>query len=78
MTNEGVADMMKRARLLKGLTQYQLSEKTGISQSYISKLEKPYFIHSSTITQIISISKVLDIDPVSLARYFIIKELNKY
>lgn len=78
MTIEGVSDMIKRARLLKGFTQYQLSEKTGISQSYISKLEKPYFVHSPTITQIISISNALDIDPVSLARYFITKELNKY
>ncbi|MGL5642023.1 MAG: helix-turn-helix domain-containing protein [Paraclostridium sp.] len=70
--------MIKRARLLKGLTQSELSEITGISQSYISKLEKPYFVHSPTITQVITISKSLDIDPVSLARYFIIKELNKY
>lgn len=70
--------MIKRARLLKGLTQSELSEITGISQSYISKLEKPYFVHSPTITQVITISKALDIDPVSLARYFITKELNKY
>lgn len=70
--------MIKRARLLKGLTQHQLSEITGISQSYISKLEKPYFVHSPTITQIISISKALDIDLVNLARYFIIKELNNF
>ncbi|MBU5290101.1 helix-turn-helix transcriptional regulator [Paraclostridium bifermentans] len=70
--------MIKRARLLKGLTQHQLSEITGISQSYISKLEKPYFVHSPTITQIISISKALDIDIVNLARYFIIKELNNF
>lgn len=70
--------MIKNARLSKGLTQSQLSKITGISQSYISKLEKPYFIHSPTITQILSISKALDIDPVKLARYFIVKELNKY
>ncbi|MEG1310689.1 MAG: helix-turn-helix transcriptional regulator [Romboutsia sp.] len=70
--------MIKSARLSKGLSQSQLSKITGISQSYISKLEKPYFVHSPTITQVISISKALDIDPIILARYFIIKELNKY
>lgn len=70
--------MIKSARRSKGITQSQLSKLTGISQSYISKLEKPYFLHSPTISQIISISKVLDIDPIELAKYFIIKELNNY
>lgn len=70
--------MIKSLRRSKGITQSQLSKLTGISQSYISKLEKPYFLHSPTISQIISISEVLDIDPLELAKYFIIKELNNY
>jgi putative transcriptional regulator len=70
--------MIRKARLQKRLTQYQLSKMTRISQSYISKLEKSYFVHSPTITQIISISEALDIEPIDLARYFIIKELNNH
>lgn len=70
--------MIRKARLQKRLTQYQLSKLTGISQSYIARLEKPYFVHSPTITQVISISNALDINPIDLAGYFIIKELKDY
>ena len=68
--------MIKSARKKKGLTQSQLSKLTNLSQSYISKLEKTYFVHSPTITQIIALSKALDLDPMLLAKYFIAKELN--
>ncbi len=68
--------MLESARKNKGLTQKQLSKLSGISQSYISKLEDSYFIHSPTITQIITLSRALDIDPLELADYFIKKEIN--
>ncbi|HSQ88708.1 helix-turn-helix transcriptional regulator [Romboutsia sp.] len=69
--------MIKSTRKKKCLTQLQLSNMTNLSQSYISRLEKTDFVHSPTITQIIAISKVLDLDPVILAKYFIRKEENK-
>lgn len=68
--------MIKSARKEKRITQAKLSELTGLSQSYISQLERPYFVHSPTVTQIIAISKALNLNPVILAEYFILKELN--
>lgn len=67
--------MLKKARKNKNLTQMQLSEITGISQSHISKLEQNKFIHSPTIRQVIALSQALDIDPLKLAEYFIKKEI---
>lgn len=64
--------MLKLARLKKGLTQDQLSILSGISQSYISKLENEDFkLHSPTLKQIVKLAKVLNICPVNLAKWFL-------
>lgn len=68
--------MIKKARKRKGLTQKKLSAITGISQSYISRLERNVFIHSPTIRQVITLANSLELDPVSVAAYFISKEMN--
>lgn len=68
--------MLKILRKYNKLTQKELAELTGISQSYISKLESNKFYHSPTVTQVIALSKVLKIDPIVLAQYFIDKEIN--
>lgn len=67
--------MLKKLRKQKGLTQIQLSKLSGISQSYISDLEKDYFISSPTVRQIIALSNSLDIDKVELFLYFAEKEI---
>lgn len=68
-------NVLKSNRKLKNLTQNKLSKLANISQSYISDLEKDYFVHSPTIKQIISLSEALSIEPRELAEYFIEKEL---
>lgn len=67
--------MLKRLRKRKGLTQVQLGKLSGLSQSYISDLEKEYFISSPTIRQVIALSKALDVDKVELFLYFAEKEI---
>ncbi|TGA61444.1 XRE family transcriptional regulator [Clostridioides difficile] len=69
--------MLKISRTNKKITQSQLSKMTNISQSYISKLEREYFYHSPTITLIIELTKVLEVDVLELTKYFIEKELLK-
>lgn len=67
--------MLKRLRKRKGLTQVQLGKLSGLSQSYISDLEKEYFISSPTIRQVIALSNALDVDKVELFLYFAEKEI---
>lgn len=67
--------MLKRLRKRKGLTQVQLGKLSGLSQSYISDLEKEYFISSPTIRQVIALSNALDVDKVKLFLYFAEKEI---
>ncbi|HDF2670561.1 TPA: helix-turn-helix transcriptional regulator [Clostridioides difficile] len=69
--------MLKISRVNKKITQSQLSKMTNISKSYISKLERECFYHSPTITLIIELTKVLEVDALELTRYFIEKELLK-
>lgn len=68
--------MLKLLRKQKKLTQKQLGDLARIHQSYISRLESSTFNHSPTVTQIIALSRVLDVHPVVLAQYFIEKEIN--
>lgn len=68
--------MLRAERLKKCLSQRQLSRISGVSQSYISKLEGSKFYHSPTLKQIIALSKALNIDPKLLANNLIDKELN--
>lgn len=67
--------MIKKARRTKGLSQNELSKITNISQSYLSKLERTTFTHSPTVTQILALSKALDIDKVTIFLYFANKEI---
>jgi transcriptional regulator with XRE-family HTH domain len=66
--------MLKKARLSKRLTQNDLYDKTGITQGYLSKMESEKFKHSPTVTQILALSKALNIDKVQLFIYFSEKE----
>ncbi|HCQ5582052.1 TPA: helix-turn-helix transcriptional regulator [Clostridioides difficile] len=66
--------LLKTYRKKKKLTQRRLSELTGISQSYISKLEKEEFKHSPTLTQIILLADILEIDQIILSEFFLEKE----
>lgn len=64
--------MLKSARLKRGLTQKELSRLTGISQSYISKLEREnYNFHSPTLKQIVRLAKELNLCPVTLSKWFL-------
>lgn len=67
--------MLRTLRKRKRLTQEQLAELSGLSQSYISDLEKKYFVSSPTITQVIALSNALNIDKVELFLYFAEKEI---
>lgn len=67
--------MLKTLRKQKGLTQVQLGKISGLSQSYISDLEKNYFVSSPTIRQVLALSDALDVDKVELFLYFAEKEL---
>lgn len=65
---------LKYYRKKKKLTQIELSKLTGISQSYISKLEQEKFIHSVSSKDIILLSDILGIDQLILTEYFLNKE----
>ncbi|MCR1682129.1 helix-turn-helix transcriptional regulator [Clostridioides difficile] len=47
---------------------------TGISQSYISRMENKKFKHSPTLTQIILLADILEIDQLILSEFFLEKE----
>lgn len=68
--------MLKSERLKKKLSQRNLSKISGVSQSYICKLENSTFSHSPTLKQIIALAIALEIDPKLLASDLIDKELN--
>lgn len=69
--------MLKCYRKKNNLTQRQIARKTGLSQSYISKLEKQEVLHSPTVKQVISLADALNISPYDLCAWFIDKELFK-
>lgn len=69
-----MSSLLKYHRKKKKLTQRRLSELTGISQSYISKLERETFKHSPTLTQIILLADVLEIDQLILSENFLNNE----
>ena len=55
---------LKEIRKEKGLSQYELGEKAGVSQNYISDLENGK--HEATEEIIIKLCKGLDVDPNTL------------
>ena len=67
--------MLKERRKLLKMTQKDLSEKTNISQSYISKLESDNFYHSPTLRQVLSLSRALKLNMLSVAEYLLLKEI---
>ncbi len=58
---------IKYFRKRAGMTQYELSKKSGVSLSYISKLESQKCFKSISISTLNSIANVLDI---RLIRFF--------
>jgi len=57
---------LKAARISKGLSQRALSDKTGISQSHISKIEKG--LVDLQLSSFILIARVLDLEPMLVPR----------
>ena len=68
--------MIKSSRKRHNLTQKELAFRCNLSQSYLSKLENKKF-SNVTIEQIITLSKVLKLNPVHLAKCFIDININK-
>ncbi len=60
--------MIKRARIKRGLTQKQLADILGTSQSYISKIENRLIL-SVSIEFILRLSKVLKLCPIDVFSY---------
>ena len=65
--------MLKNAREMRGLTQKELGRLSGLSQSYISKLESPDIqqLNAPSLKQITRLAKELHICPFDLTRYFL-------
>lgn len=61
--------MLKRVRKQKRMSQKNLAEKLGVTQSYISQLEKDKYKNVGT-DLIRKISTALEVDPVDLFLYF--------
>ena len=59
------------------MTQKQLAQRCYLTQSYISKLEGSREDSNPTIKQIITIAKVLELNPYELCYWFLNKEINK-
>ena len=56
---------MHKLRRKKKLTQKQLAELIGVTQSYISKIEQGN-VKSLTIGKLLKLAKVLDVEPEKL------------
>lgn len=68
--------MIKVCREYKNLTQKDLAEKAGVSQVYISKLERG--MANPSIDRIIILSEVLEVSPYSLASWVLDIRLNYF
>ena len=55
---------VRKARLAAGLTQEQLSERSGFTQQYISGLESGY--RNLTIVRLYELAQALSVTPVQL------------
>lgn len=68
--------MLKDARISKKLTQKKLGKLTGISQGYISKLERiDIYQNSPTLKQLVALSRGLEISPYQLTIFYLEKQL---
>ncbi|UYZ37299.1 helix-turn-helix domain-containing protein [Clostridium beijerinckii] len=63
--------MLKKKRIRNKLTELELAKKIGISEGYISKLEKHPKLCNPTVNLILKLSKELKLNPVKLFIYFI-------
>lgn len=62
--------LIRKYRKKRNITQKELANKTGLGQSYISKLENNKLSKNHpTFTTMLSIAKVLDVCPHILVRY---------
>lgn len=62
--------MLKSARITKGLSQKELSERIKISQAYLSQLENNQKYKKIVTTDVIGrISEELDLDPIEVFVY---------
>ncbi|MCC0782922.1 helix-turn-helix transcriptional regulator [Clostridioides sp. ES-S-0108-01] len=68
--------MLKDLRLLKGLTQKELANRTNYSREYISDLERNKY-KNITIATIVDLSIGLEISPILLSCHFIDEELKR-
>ncbi len=55
-------------RMLQGMSQEQLAEKIGISQSYLSKIEKGKYDRNVPFTTLMLIAQALEIDVCELIK----------
>lgn len=60
---------IKHFRLKRGLTQQELADKTGLSQMYISYLERDNRKKSPTLNTVAKIAEALEICPFSLIEF---------
>lgn len=60
--------MIQKARFNKKLTQKELGEYIGISQSYVSKIETRK-TKSLSVGKILSLSAILELDPIEVFKF---------
>ena len=53
-------------RKMRGMSQEQLSEKSGVSRSHISAIEGPGIVPSFSLDVFFSLADALDVDPAEL------------
>lgn len=63
--------MLKKKRIEKQLTELELAKKIGVTEGYISKLEKHPKSCNPTVNIILRLSKELEVSPVKIFIYFI-------
>lgn len=49
----GPSDLVKRLRLMRGLTQDQLAAQSGVAQSHVSKAERGADVRASTLRRLV-------------------------
>lgn len=60
--------MIQKARFNKKMTQKELGEYIGVSQSYISKIETRK-TKSLSVSKILDLSLILELDPVEVFKF---------
>lgn len=60
--------MIQKARFDKKITQKELGEYIGISQSYVSKIETRK-TKSLSVNKILALSSILELDPVEVFKF---------